>query len=112
MCLAVLTLSYPLHLRLNDRIDAGQTQPRTYPLAKVTEDALVDFIEKTPDVELVSSGRPSTLNDRVDVVLVVSSMEPLPREFADELVRICREKMDDAELVVDVHCFLNAWAEE
>lgn len=108
----LLVLAYPLQLQLNERIDQGQTQPRNYPLTQLTEQALGDFLERSPEIELVASGRPSTLHDKADVVLVLSSPQPLSSSFKDELVEICRMQMQNAELVVEVHCFLDAWTDE
>ena len=36
------------------------TQPRTYPLTKAIDEAMVDFIERAPEIELVASGRALT----------------------------------------------------
>lgn len=110
--LILILLAYPLHLQLNERIDQGQDQPRTYPLTRLTERALADFLKRSPGIELVASGRPSTLYDRADVVLVLSSSVPLSRSFSDELTEICKQEMENPDLIVEIHCFLNAWKQE
>lgn len=116
--LILILLAYPLQLKLNQRIDEGQAQPRNYPLTRATERALAGYLERyrsidgSPEIELVASGRPSTLYDRADVVLVLSSPVPLSRSLSSELVDICKKQMDNPELVVEVHCFLDAWKHE
>lgn len=108
--LSLAVLVAPLQRSLNHLIDQGRAQPTTYPLTKALDRALVNFIESyAADVELVVSGRPSALYDRADVVLVLSSPHPLPKTFAYQLQQICRDEMEEPELVVEVHCFLDAW---
>jgi uncharacterized hydrophobic protein (TIGR00271 family) len=112
MCISLILLAFPLQRGLNKLIDQGKTKPATYPLTEAVEHALVEHIERTPEVELVASGRPSPLYDQADVVVVISSPDPLPRSFSDELAEICRREMGEPELVVEVHCFRNAWQDE
>jgi len=81
-------------------------------LSEMSEHALLEYIKRTPEVELVACGRPSTLYDKADVVIVLSSPHPLPRSFADELTEICQREMGDSDLVVEVHCILNAWQDD
>jgi uncharacterized hydrophobic protein (TIGR00271 family) len=109
--ISLIVLAFPLQNGLERLIDQGKSKPATYPTTEALDNALVAFIERTPEVELVLSGRPSALYDRADVVIILSSPEPLPRSFADALTEICRNEMGDPQLVVEVHCFLDAWQE-
>jgi uncharacterized hydrophobic protein (TIGR00271 family) len=105
----VLILAFPLERALERDIEKGKPQPRTFPLTKAAEDALVEHIAKTPSIDLLASGRPSSLHARADVVLVLATPEPIPESYADQLVEIVRREMHDEELVVEVHCLQAAW---
>ena len=106
--IAVIVLAYPLQQELDQSIARGKLQPSTYPLTKAVEEALVEHIEKTPDVELVASGRPSTLHDKADVVIFLMTPHALPETYGQELVAIVRREMEDSELAVEVHCLQQA----
>jgi hypothetical protein len=93
---------------LQRNIEQGKPQPANYPLTKAVEEAVVEHIERTPDVDLVAAGRPSSLHAKADVVIVVMSPKPLPESFGDELVAIVRREMEDEELAVKVHCLQEA----
>ncbi len=107
--IAVIAMAVPLHLALERNIEQGKPQPANYPLTKAVEEALVEHIERTPDVELVAAGRPSSLHATADVVIIVMSPRDLPESFGDELTEIVRREMEDEELVVRVHCLQEAW---
>ena len=107
--LSIILLAVPLQNALEEQVDQGKSQPTTYPLTKSLDEALAAHIREMPGVELVASGRPSVLYERADVVIFLSSPEPLHRSVADELIEICRREMGDPELIVEVHCFTNAW---
>ena len=70
---------------------------------------MVEYIEKTPDLELIASGRPSSDRDQADVILVLASPDPLSELYAQHLIGIVRREMDDDLLVVKVHCLQEAW---
>ena len=77
-------------------------------MTKAVEEALVEHIKKKPDVELVASGRPSTLHDKADVVVFLMTPHALPETYGQELTEIVRREMEDPELVVEVHCLQQA----
>jgi hypothetical protein len=58
-------------------------------------DALEDRVESEPGVKLISAGRPSSHLVPSDVVLVLGATGELDSSFADELVAIVRQKMQD-----------------
>ncbi len=102
--IAVIALAIPLGLALERNIEQGRPQPATYPLTKSVEEAVVKHIKRNPGVALVAAGRPASLHDTADVVVVVTSPRPLPESFGDELIEIVRREMEDEELAVEVHC--------
>lgn len=111
-CLGLVVLTFPLQRGLDRMLQQGTSEAATYPLTKKVEASLLHVIANTPNVELVAAGRPSARYDRADVVIFLSSSEPLPRSYAKKLRDECRRVMDDPELVVEVHCFMDAWDEE
>lgn len=110
--LVLVLLSYPLLSGLNRLIEQGGSQPSTYPLPQSVVDSLIKHIEQTPSLELIAAARPSARHDRADVVIFLSSPEPLPRSYADGVIKICRDEMKAPELIVEVHCLRNAWLED
>jgi uncharacterized hydrophobic protein (TIGR00271 family) len=107
--ITILVLLFPLERALEQNIEQGKPQPRTYPLTKAVEEALADHVRRTPDVALVATGRPSSLHAKSDVVIVLSSPHSLPESYADKLIEIVRREMEDEELVVEVHCVQGIW---
>ena len=107
--LLLIVLAFPLQRALQRNIDTGKAQPNNFPLTMEVTEALVEYIEKTPNLELIASGRPSSPQDQADVVLVLASPSPLSESYADELIAIVRREMDDETLVVKVHCLQEAW---
>ena len=107
--IVLIVLAFPLQRALQRNIDTGKTQPNSFPLTMAVLESLVEYIEKTPDLELIASGRPSSIHDEADVVLVLASPSPLSESYADELIRIVRREMDDESLLVKVHCLREAW---
>jgi len=105
----LIVLAFPLQRALQRNIDTGKAQPNSFPLTAAVQEALVEYIEKTPKLELIASGRPSSEHDEADVVLVLASPSPLSESYADELIRIVRHEMDNEELLVKVHCLREAW---
>lgn len=108
-CILLIVLAFPLHRALQRNIDMGKAQPNNFPLTAAVTEALVEYIEKTPDLELIASGRPSSAKDQADVVLVLASPSPLSESYADALIEIVRREMGDASLSVKVHCLQEAW---
>ena len=107
--IAVIALIIPLQRALERNIERGKPQPATYPLTKSVKEAVVEHIELTPEVELVAAGRPSSLHDESDVVIILMSPRPLDDSLAHELRDLVRLEMSDPTLIVEVHCLQEAW---
>lgn len=108
---AAILVCIPLQHELIKSLVERKPQPRAFPLAKTVLDSLEDRIESEPGVKLITAGRPSSHLVRSDVVLVLAATGELDSSFADELVEIVRQKMQDASLVVEVHCVVELWHE-
>jgi hypothetical protein len=76
--LVVLALAYPLARSLDRTIEQGKPQPATYPLTKAVEEAVVEYVKRTPEVDLLAAGRPASMHDKADVVIVLTSPRPVP----------------------------------
>ena len=105
----ILGLALPLQNALYRTIEQGKSQPAHYPLTHAVEEAVVQHIQRTPGVDLVVAGRPSSLHSESDVIIVVASSEQIPETFGDELADIVQHEMDDDELTVEVHCLQESW---
>lgn len=106
---AIVALALPLEQALQRHIDRGKPQPRSYPLTSAVQNALEAHLRKTPDVDLVASGIPSSLDAEADVVIFLTTPKPLSESYADELTKIVRMEFGDPSLVVKVHCLQEAW---
>lgn len=107
--IAIIVLGFPLGRALEKNIDQGKPQPNSYPLTRAVAEALVEYIERTPELQIVAAGRPSALHANSDVVIVLTTPYSLPESYAEELVKIVRREMDDPSLIVEVHCLQEAW---
>ena len=109
--LAAILVCFPLHHALLKSLVETKPQPRAFPLAKTVIDALEDRLGSHPDTNLITAGRPSSHLVSADVVLVLGTTGELDSSFADELVEIVRQKMQDESLSVEVHCVQELWQE-
>jgi uncharacterized hydrophobic protein (TIGR00271 family) len=111
MGLAAVVFCVPLQLAMLRSLRQAKPQPRSYPLARSVSGALEDYIEDHPEVELILAGRPSSPDDRADVVLVIGAPHRLEPEYANALIDIVRREMKNDRLVVEVHCIRELWQE-
>ena len=107
----VLLLLYPLGRSLEQTIDRGRPQPRSFPLAKHVDDAIRRFVAERKDVQMILAARPGTSFDKVDVLIILASQGPLPATYRDRLIQQVRNEMDDPEAVVMIHYLREAWVE-
>ena len=72
-----------------------------------------DYRELLDDqqIDVIDICAPSALHADADVLIVLASPDPLPRSYADDLIKIVRDEMDDNKSVVEVHCVQTAWIE-
>ena len=107
----VLLLLYPLGRSLEQTIDRGRPQPRSFPLAKHVDDAIRQFVAERKDVQMILAARPGTTFDKVDVLIILASQTPLSTTYRDHLVERVRRELDDPEAVVMIHYLREAWVE-
>jgi len=112
-CLATLVLAFPLSQGLMSRLRTGVSQTPAAPLSEATYRAIQARVERQPGVSLVFGvRRPSSLDRPADYRIVVASASPLPRSFADEIVRVVRKQMADETLIVEVIAVSENWLAE
>lgn len=109
LAVAAIVLAFPLERGLRRQIEFGRPQPLAYPLPRSVVNALTDRLEQDQGVELMLAGRPGGIDDDFDVVLWLSTREPLPRSYILELSAIVRREMEDENLVVEVRSVMEAW---
>ena len=107
----VLLLLYPLGRSLEETIDRGRPQPRSFPLAKHVDDAIRGFVAERKDVQMILAARPGTTFDKVDVLIILASQAPLPTTYRDQLIERVRRELDDPDAVVMIHYLREAWVE-
>ena len=109
--IGILLLLYPLGRSLEQTIDRGRPQPRSFPLAKHVDDAIRRFVAERKDVQMILAARPGTSFDKVDVLIILASQAPLSTTYRDHLVERVRRELDDPEAVVMIHYLREAWVE-
>lgn len=108
----ILLLSIPLERALEKSILEGRAQPTFIPLVKSISDQLVAEVERLPGVQVVSCGRPGSVSDSADIVIVLASDGPVDDELANRLAEIVRREMKAPDLIVEVFCLDNRWHRE
>lgn len=111
MAIVVLILLGPLKVSLVRDLVQGKPQPNFYPLSKTVIEALKDYVEENPDIEILNAGRPASPYHPSDVVVVLGAPFELDKEYGRELIRIVREEMGDPDLKVEIHCLRELWQE-
>ena len=108
----VIALAFPLERALERTIELGKPQPNTYPLTRVVDDALAELIADDDDVHIIATGRPSSVHDPADIVVVISSHKWLDRTYAENITQLIREKLHDDSVIVEVHCVREGWGRD
>ena len=111
LSIGVLLLLYPLGRSLEEAIDRGRPQPRSFPLAKHVDESIRRFVAERKDVQMILAARPGTLYDKVDVLIILASQSPLLTTYRDQLVQRVRQELDDPEAVVVIHYLREAWVD-
>lgn len=94
LLLSTVLLSAPLFLNVLESRIEGRARPGFYPAAPHVRDAVGDYIDRWPGIELIIIGRPS-VKSRAGVIVLVASYETLPNEFDPGLREVIREARGD-----------------
>jgi uncharacterized hydrophobic protein (TIGR00271 family) len=109
MSAIAIAISIPLYFALQHSILQARPMPMSYPLARSVLEALEEYIDQQPNVELLTAGRPSLSLDNTDVQLVLGVPYNLDSSYAQALIDIVRREMEDDTLSVEVHCIKELW---
>ena len=99
----LVIFAVPLGLELERNIKLGKPTPNLYPVASHVTEAIVEYIEKLDDVELLLHGRPGSPSDPTDVMIILASKQRMSHRYEDELKSIVRKELNDYNLKVEVH---------
>ncbi len=111
MCVLVITI--PLGITFMRQAREGKTAPIAFALTDEIRNVLLEHIDKKPGVEILFAGRTGVDREAepIDVAIILSSKQPLPRTEADALVQLMRTTMENPDLQVSVECVVAGWAD-
>jgi len=113
MTICFITISIPLTYKLDEQVHEGRASPMALTVTNATRKRLLEYVDTLPGIDIILVGRPGIPReyDPVDVGIILSSIEPLPRAYKDKLTEIVRDEMQNPELRVHVECVASNWAE-
>jgi uncharacterized membrane protein len=108
MALLLLTvlLITPLGARMMERARIGQSRPALYPVSQKVREAVREFVDREPRVQIVTMGR-SAVEPETGLTILLESRFVLPEEFCATLKSRVSEVLGDST-PVRVVAFLSA----
>jgi len=91
LVLVAIILLVPLLLEMGgmDKYSRGQLRPNAYPVSKRVSDAVKEYVADQSNMRIVTMGRYS-VEPESSITIVLSTVDPAPREFPSELARVVR----------------------
>lgn len=83
-------LAAPLLVNLLDEAQLGQSRPLFYPVAPVVRQAIRQYVDEAPGVELITVARTS-VEPELGITIVLETDHELDEEFEDGLESVVRE---------------------
>ena len=102
----LLVLAGPLSETLVVQLEAGKSVPLAYPVTTAVKRAVFERVAQDEGVDAMFIARPRAERR---VMIHVASRDELPLSYANELRKIVRDVMDDAELPVNVVAVRGLW---
>jgi uncharacterized hydrophobic protein (TIGR00271 family) len=102
----LLALAGPLSETLVAQLEAGKSVALAYPVTSAVQRAVIERVTQDEGVELMFIARPRAERR---VMIHVASRDELPLSYANELRKIVRDAMYDAELPVNVVAVRGLW---
>ena len=102
----LLALAGPLSTTLVAQLEEGKSVPIAYPVTKAVQRAVFERVAQDEGVDVMFIARPRAEHR---VMIHVASRDELPLSYANELRKIVRDVMDDAELPVNVVAVRGLW---
>jgi hypothetical protein len=109
----MLLISIPLSKAFMQQIREGKNAPIAFALTNEVREMLLDHVDALEGVEIIYAGRSGVHRDShpVDIGVILSAKEPLPRWQADRVVQLLREALQNQELNVRVECVTSGWVQ-
>ena len=102
----LLALAGPLSTTLVAQLEEGKSVPIAYPVTRAVGRAVFERVAQDEGVDVMFIARPRAEHR---VMIHVASRDELPLSYANELRKIVRDVMNDAELPVNVVAVRGLW---
>ena len=102
----LLALAGPLSTTLVAQLEEGKSVPIAYPVTRAVGRAVFERVAQDEGVDVMFIARPRAEHR---VMIHVASRDELPLSYANELRKIVRDAMNDAELPVNVVAVRGLW---
>ena len=109
--LLAVILAAPLLLNVLEKGREGQARPAIYPVSADVRNAVWEYIDNHPDLNMILMARHSVEPD-TGITLMVTTAGPLKSNVKDELIQIVRTARGDKNAVVRVFTILEAPARD
>jgi len=96
--LSLALLIAPLMLQMIEGRRIGQNRPLEYPLAPRVRQAVQQYIDKWPGVELIGQGR-NSVEPQAGITIILMSEKSLPSEFEEGLIGAIHKARGDEPVV-------------
>ena len=96
--LLLALLIAPLVLHMIEGRRTGLKRPTQYSLAPPVRQAVEQYIDKWPGVELISQGR-NSVEPKSDIIIVLMSEKSLPPHFEENLISVVHKARGDQPVV-------------
>ena len=98
LLLSTVLLAAPLMLQMLEQRRTGQMRPLNYPAAPRVREAVKEFVDERPGIEVISISRIS-VEPEAGIIVVVASEDALPAGFQTEIEGVVQEARGDASPV-------------
>jgi len=98
LLLSVALLSAPLLIHMIEGRRTGQNRPLEYQVTPQVREAVKQYINNWPKVELITQGR-NSVEPEAGITIVLMSGEHLPPEFEEGLIRVVHKARGDEPVV-------------
>jgi uncharacterized hydrophobic protein (TIGR00271 family) len=98
LSLSVAFLAAPLVIHMIEGRRTGQNRPLEYPVAPKVRQAVQQYIEKWPGVELITQGR-NSVEPEAGITVILMSEKGLPPEFEKNLISVIHKARGDQPVV-------------
>jgi uncharacterized hydrophobic protein (TIGR00271 family) len=105
--LLTVILAAPLLLNVVEKKREGQSRPAIYPVSADVRNAVWEYIDSHPGLDLIGMARHS-VEPNMGITLMVSTEDPLKSSVKDELIQTVRKARGDKGAIVRVFTLMAA----